>query len=59
MLCSTILIETNICDFRNVPGHVNVKLLSTDCLDLYGSQFWNYSSIDVQFIYSIQFNSIQ
>ena len=25
-----------------------IKLLSTYCLDLYGSQLWNFSSIDVQ-----------
>ena len=35
-------------DFRNEPCHVKAKLLSTYCLDLYGSQFWNFSSIDVQ-----------
>ena len=33
------------CDFRNVPCNVKVKLLS---IHLYGSQLWNYSSIDVQ-----------
>ena len=38
-------------DFRNVSYHVKVKLLSTYCLDLYGSQFWNYSSVDVQSFY--------
>ena len=35
-------------DFRNVPCHVKEKLLSTYRLHLYGSQLWNYSSIDVQ-----------
>ena len=33
-------------DFRNVPCHVKVKLLSTYCLGLYGSQLWNFSSIE-------------
>ena len=33
---------------NNVPCHVKAKLLSTYCLDLYGSQLWNYSSADVQ-----------
>ena len=35
-------------DFRNVPCQVNAKLLSIYCLDLYGSQLWNFSSTDVQ-----------
>ena len=35
-------------DFRNIPCHVKAKLISTYCLDLYGSQLWNYSSADVQ-----------
>ena len=34
-------------DFKNVPCHVKSKLLATYCLDLYGSQLWNYSSIEV------------
>ena len=38
-------------DFKNVPSHVKSKLLATYCLDLYGSQLWNYSSIDVQSFY--------
>ena len=38
-------------DFKNVPCHVKSKLLATYCLDLYGSQLWNYSSIDVQSFY--------
>ena len=32
-------------DFRNVPCHVKAKVLSTYCLDLCGSQLWNFSSI--------------
>ena len=35
-------------DLGNVPCHVKAKLLSTYCLDLYGSQLWNFSSIEVQ-----------
>ena len=27
---------------------IKSKLLASYCLDLYGSQLWNYSSIDVQ-----------
>ena len=38
-------------DFKNVPCHVKSKLLVTYCLDLYGSQLWNYDSIDVQSFY--------
>ena len=38
-------------DFKNVPCHVKSKLLATYCLDLYGLQLWNYSSIDVQSFY--------
>ena len=38
-------------DFRNVPCHVKAKLLSTYCLDLYGSQLWNFSSIEVQSLF--------
>ena len=37
-----------LCDFRIVPCHVKATLLSTYCSDLYGSQLWNFSSIDVQ-----------
>ena len=37
--------------FKNVPCHVKIQSLSTYCLDLYGSQLWNYSSIDVQSFY--------
>ena len=38
-------------DFENVPCHVKSKLLPTYCIDLYGSQLWNYSSIGVQSFY--------
>ena len=38
-------------DFKNVPCHVKSRLLATYCLDLYGTQLWNYSSIDVQSFY--------
>ena len=41
-------VNSLLCDFRNVPCHVKAKLLSTYCLDLYGSQLWNFTSIDVQ-----------
>ena len=40
--------------FRNVPCHVKAKLLSTYCLDLYGSELWNYSSIAVQSLCSVE-----
>ena len=39
---------------KNVPchdSHVKSKLLATYCLDLYGSQLWNYSRHDVQSFY--------
>ena len=38
-------------DFKNVPCHVKSKFLATYCLDLYRSQLWNYSSIEVQSFY--------
>ena len=38
-------------DIKNVPCHVKAKLLSIYCLDLYGSQLWNYSSIDVHTVF--------
>ena len=38
-------------DFKNVPCHVKSKVLATYCLDLYRSQLWNYSSIEVQSFY--------
>ena len=38
-------------DFKNVPCHVKSKLLATYCLDMYGSQLWKYSKIDVQSFY--------
>ena len=38
-------------DFNNVPCHVKSKLSVTYCLDLYGSQLWSNSSIEVQSFY--------
>ena len=45
-------------DFRNVPCHVKAKLLSTHCLNLYGSQLYNYRSIDVQSFYVAWYKTI-
>ena len=38
-------------DFKNIPCHVKTRLLDTYCLDLYGSQLWNYSKHDVNHFY--------
>ena len=45
--------------FRNVPCHVKAKLLSTYCLDLYGSELWSYSSIAVQSLCSVEAKLIE
>ena len=44
-------VNSVIYDFKNVPCDIKSKLLATYCLDLYGSQLWNYISIDVQSFY--------
>ena len=44
-IASTVI---HLYDFKTVPCHVKSKFLATYCLDLYGSQLWNYSSIEVQ-----------
>ena len=33
-------------DFKDIPCDVKTRLLDTYCLDLYGSQLWNYSKHD-------------
>ena len=42
-------VNSIVYDFRNVhvPCHVKAKLLSTHCLDLYGLQLWNCSSLSL------------
>ena len=42
---------TALYEFKRVPCHVKSKLFATYCLDLYGSQLWNYNSIEVQSFY--------
>ena len=34
-------------DFKDIPCDVKAKLLDFYCLDVYGSQLWNYSKHDV------------
>ena len=34
-------------DFKDIPCDVKAKLLDSYCLDVYGSQLWNYSKHDV------------
>ena len=38
-------------DFKDIPCDVKTRLLDTCCLDLYGSQLWNYSKHDVNQFY--------
>ena len=38
-------------DFKDIPSDVKSKLMDTYCLDLYGSQLWNYSKNDVNAFY--------
>ena len=38
-------------DFKDIPCDVKTRLLDTYCLDLYGSQLWNYSKHDVNNFY--------
>ena len=38
-------------DFKDIPCDVKTRLLDTYCLDLYGSQLWNYSKHDVNQFY--------
>ena len=42
---------TALYEFKRVPCHVKSKLFATYCLDLYGSQSWNFNSIEVQSLY--------
>ena len=46
-------VNSALYDFKNVPCHVKSKLLTIYCLDIYGSQLGNYSSIDVQSFYVV------
>ena len=39
-------------DFRDIPCDVKVKLLDSYCLDVYGSQLWNYSKHDVDMFFT-------
>ena len=38
-------------NFKDIPCDVKARLLDTYCLDLYGSQLWNYSKHDVNHFY--------
>ena len=52
-------VNSDLYGFRNVPCHIKEKLLSIHWLDLYGSQLWNYSSIDVQSLFVAWCKSIR
>ncbi len=38
-------------DFKDIPCDTKSRLLSTYCLDLYGSTLWNYCKSDVDYFY--------
>ena len=38
-------------DFKDIPCDVKAKLLDSYCLDVYGSQLWNYSKHDVDHVF--------
>ena len=38
-------------DIKDIPCSVKYRLLDTYCLDLYGSQLWNYSKQDINQFY--------
>ena len=40
-------VNSVLCDFIDIPYDVKIRLLGTYCLNLYGSQLWNYSKHDV------------
>ena len=45
-------------DFRDIPCDVKARLLDSYCLDVYGSQLWNYSKHDVDMIFNAWWKSI-
>ena len=48
---SKVGLNSVLYDFKDIPCDVKTILLHTYCLDLYGSQLWNYSKHDVNQFY--------
>ena len=46
-------------DFKDIPCDVKAKLLDSYCLDVYGSQLWNYSKHDVDMYFTAWRKSIR
>ena len=46
-------------DFKDIPCDVKAKLLDSYCLDVYGSQLWNYSKHDVDMFFTAWRKSIR
>ena len=46
-------------DFKDIPCDVEAKLLDSYCLDVYGSQLWNYSKHDVDMFFTAWRKSIR
>ena len=38
-------------DFKDIPCDVKARLIDSYCLDVYGSQLWNYSKHDVDMFF--------
>ena len=49
----TVRLKVNsvLYDFKDILCDVKTRLLDTYCLDLYGSQLWNYNKHDVNHFY--------
>ena len=46
-------------DFKYIPCDVKAKLFDSYCLDVYGSQLWNYSKHDVDMFFTAWRKSIR
>ena len=46
-------------DFKDIPCDVKAKMLDSYCLDVYGSQLWNYSKHDVDMFFTAWRKSIR
>ena len=46
-------------DFKDIPCDIKAKLLDSYCLDVYGSQLWNFSKHDVDMFFTAWRKSIQ
>ena len=52
-------VNSVLCDFKDIPCDGKAKLLASYCLDVYGSQLWNYSKHDVDMFFTARRKSIR